>query len=95
MNTSARALGNPPNVRGLVVGLGILALTWELCAWISAGDNSMLVRVGLACAVLGITVYTLNGWRAGFYLLVVAGGLAAQVPRIICLGRDVTTFSDC
>jgi hypothetical protein len=67
MNASVRALGTQRNIRGLIVGLGILALTWEMCAWISAGDDTMLVRVGLACAVLGITISILNDWRSGFY----------------------------
>jgi hypothetical protein len=68
MNESVRALGSSRNVRGVVIGLGILALTWELCAWVSAGDDRMLIFAGLVCAVLGITVLILSDWRSGFYL---------------------------
>ncbi|MGC1188533.1 MAG: hypothetical protein WA871_14185, partial [Candidatus Acidiferrales bacterium] len=68
MNTSIRTLGSSKNIRGVVAGLGILALTWELCAWISDGDNRMLIQLGLVIVVLGITVYILKDWRSGFYL---------------------------
>jgi hypothetical protein len=68
MNASVRALGSPRNIRGLVIGLGILALTWELCAWISSGEDRMLIQVGMVFALLGITIYILNDWRSGFYI---------------------------
>ena len=90
MNASIRALGSPRNIGGLVVGLGILALTWELCAWISAGDDTMLVRIGLACAVLGITVYILNDWRAGFYLFL-GWLLLEDLPRKF-LGNNMAIY---
>lgn len=68
MNEAVRTLGNPRIVRGLLVGLAILGLTWETCAWISAGDDHMLILLGLLCAVLAIMVYILKDWRSGFYL---------------------------
>jgi len=45
MNTTDRGLSSPRNIRGLVVGLAILVLTWELCVWISSGNNQMLILV--------------------------------------------------
>jgi hypothetical protein len=68
MNASTNVLGSPRIIRGLVIGLGILALTWELCAWISAGDDRMLIEIGALFAIVGITVYILNDWRTGFYI---------------------------
>jgi hypothetical protein len=90
MNASVRTLGSPRNIRGLVVGLCILALTWELCAWISAGNDSMLVRVGLAFAVLGITAYILNDWRSGFYLFL-GWLLLEDLPRKF-LGNNMLIY---
>jgi hypothetical protein len=90
LNTSARTLGSQRNIRALVVGLGILALTWELCAWISAGDDQMLILIGLICAVLGITVFILNDWRSGFYLFL-GWLLIEDLPRKF-LGNNMAIY---
>ncbi|MGB6430244.1 MAG: hypothetical protein WBF06_06635 [Candidatus Acidiferrales bacterium] len=90
MNASVRALGSPRKIWGFLVGLGILAVTWELCVWISAGDDSMLVRAGLACGVLGITVYILSDWRAGFYLFL-GWLLLEDLPRKF-LGNNMAIY---
>lgn len=90
MNVSVRTLGSPRNMRGLVVGMGILVLTWELCAWISAGNNKMLILVGVLCAVFGITVYILHDWRSGFYLFL-AWLLIEDLPRKF-LGNNMEIY---
>ncbi|MGO9639750.1 MAG: hypothetical protein ACLP1Y_00385 [Candidatus Acidiferrales bacterium] len=70
MSSSVRALGSGKNIQGLVIGLGILALTWELAAWIVAGQDRLLLFSGLAIAVVAATIYILNDWRSGFYIFV-------------------------
>jgi hypothetical protein len=90
MNASVRALSSPRNIRGFVMGLGILAITWELSAWISAGNNQMLIRVGMACAVLGITIYILKDWRSGFYLFL-GWLLVEDLPRKF-LGNNMMIY---
>jgi O-antigen ligase len=90
MNASVPALGSPRNIRGLLVGLGILALTWELCVWISAGNDQMLSLVGMLCALVGITVYILHDWRSGFYLFL-AWLLLEDLPRKF-LGNNMMIY---
>jgi hypothetical protein len=90
MDSSVRGLSNPRNIRGLVVGVGILALTWELCVWISAGNDQMLLTAGMGCAFLAITVYILNDWRKGFYLFL-AWLLLEDLPRKF-LGNNMMIY---
>jgi hypothetical protein len=90
MNASVPALGSPRNIRGLIVGLGILALTWELCVWISAGNDQMLSLFGMLCAVVAITVYILHDWRSGFYLFL-AWLLLEDLPRKF-LGNNMMIY---
>ncbi len=71
MNGSVRALGSNRNVQGLVLGLGILALTWELATWIVAGQDRLLLMTGVAIALAAVTTYILNDWRSGFYIFIV------------------------
>jgi hypothetical protein len=80
VNASVRALSSPRKIRGLVVGLGILALTWKLAGWISAGNDQMLLTAGIGCIFLAIVVYILNDWRKGFYLFL-AWLLIEDLPR--------------
>jgi hypothetical protein len=90
MNQSVRALSRSRNIRSLTVALGILALTWELCVWISAGDDRMLGLVGILCAVVGITIYILNDWRSGFYLFL-GWLLLEDLPRKF-LGNNMMIY---
>lgn len=68
MSASVRSLSSSRNVRGLIIGLGVLALTWQVYSWISAGDNRVLLQAGLVFGLLAITVCILRDWRSGFYL---------------------------
>jgi hypothetical protein len=90
MNASASGLSRPRNIRGLLLGLGLLALTWELCEWISADNDKMILLVALGCAVLGITVYILKDWRSGFYLFL-GWLLLEDLPRKF-LGNNMAIY---
>jgi hypothetical protein len=72
------------------MGLGILALTWELCVWIYAGNDHVLILIGLVLAVTGITVYILNDWRSGFYVFL-GWLLLEDLPRKF-LGNNMTIY---
>jgi hypothetical protein len=58
-------------VQGLVMGLVILGLIWELATWIIAGSNETLIMFGLAIVVVAIVVHILNDWRAGVLVFLV------------------------
>jgi hypothetical protein len=71
MSSSVRTLGSNRNIQGLLFGLGILAVTWELAAWIVAGQDTMLLLAGVAIGVLAATIYIFNDWRSGFYIFII------------------------
>jgi hypothetical protein len=70
MSISVGELGSSRNIQGLVIGLGILAITWELATWIVAGQDTLLLYAGVAIGVVAATIYILNDWRSGFYIFV-------------------------
>jgi len=53
------------------MGLVILALIWELAAWIVAGSDSNLIMFGLSLVVVALVVHTLNDWRGGVLVFLV------------------------
>ncbi len=71
MSISVRALGSSRHIQGLLIGLGILAVTWELASWIVAGQDKLLLLAGVGIGVLAATVYIFNDWRSGFYVFIV------------------------
>src|ERR1700730_259337 len=58
-------------IQGLVMGLVVLGLIWELATWIIAGSNQTLIMFGLAIVVVAIVVHILNDWRAGVLVFLV------------------------
>jgi len=70
MNASVRSLSGNRSIHGIVIGLGILAVTWELATWIVAGQDKLLFFAGIGIAVVAATVHIFNNWRSGFYIFV-------------------------
>jgi hypothetical protein len=50
------------------MGLVVLAIIWELAAWIVAGSDRNLMMFGLSLVVLALVVHILNDWRSGVLL---------------------------
>jgi hypothetical protein len=50
------------------MGLVVLAVIWELAAWIVAGSDQNLIMFGLALVVVALVVHILNDWRSGVLL---------------------------
>ena len=55
-------------IQGLLMGLVILGVIWEMATWIIAGSDQMLVLFGLGVVVCVLIVYILNDWRSGVLL---------------------------
>lgn len=53
------------------MGLVILAIIWELAAWIVAGSDKNLVMFGLTLIVFALVVHILNDWSSGVLLFLV------------------------
>jgi hypothetical protein len=58
-------------IQGLVLGLTVLGVIWELATWIVAGDNQTLIMSGLALVVLAVIFQILSDWRLGVLLFLV------------------------
>jgi hypothetical protein len=52
-------------VKGMVLGLLVLAAIWELASFIIAGSNQSLIMLGMSFAVAALVVHILNDWRSG------------------------------
>src|ERR1700682_5072107 len=55
-------------IQGLVMGLIILGLIWELASWIIAGSDQTLIMFGLGIVVAAIVLHILSDWRSGVLL---------------------------
>ncbi len=53
------------------MGLVVLAVIWELAAWIVAGSDQNLIMFGLSLVVVALVVHTLNEWRDGVLIFLV------------------------
>ena len=53
------------------MGLVVLAVIWELAAWIVAGSDQNLIMFGLSLVVVALVVHTLNDWRGGVLVFLV------------------------
>jgi len=58
-------------IQGLVSGLIVLGLIWELTSWIIAGSDNTLITFGLSLVVLALIVQILNDWSFGVLLFLV------------------------
>src|SRR5260370_16612194 len=58
-------------IQGLVMGLIVLGLIWEMASWIIAGSDQTLIMFGLGIVVAAVVVHTLNDWRFGVLLFLI------------------------
>jgi hypothetical protein len=65
------AASNSRQVKAAVMGLVVLAIIWELAAWIVAGSDRNLMMFGLTLVVLALVVHILNDWRGGVIVFLV------------------------
>jgi hypothetical protein len=65
------ALSGNRQVKAAVMGLIVLAVIWELAAWIIAGSDANLVMFGLSLVVAALVVHILNDWRSGVLVFLV------------------------
>jgi hypothetical protein len=68
MQLSVGSVVGKRQVQGLVMGLVILALIWELASWIVAGSDRTLIMFGLSLVICALVVQILNEWRSGVLL---------------------------
>src|ERR1700693_5169970 len=66
--TTTGALSGNRQVKAAIMGLVVLAIIWELAAWIVAGSNQNLIMFGLSLVVVALVVHILNDWRSGVVL---------------------------
>src|ERR1700732_2126810 len=58
-------------VQGLVMGLVVLGLIWELATWIFAGSSQTLLIFGVGIVAVPVFVHILNNGRAGVLVFLV------------------------
>ena len=58
-------------LRGLMMGLALIGLTWELATWIVHGNDKTLLMFGLGVVVCVLAVGILQDWRSGVYFFLV------------------------
>ena len=58
-------------IQGLVMGLVVLGLIWEMASWIIAGSDQTLVMFGLGLVASAVVVHILNDWRSGVLLFLI------------------------
>jgi hypothetical protein len=58
-------------LQGLVIGIAVIALIWEMTTWIIAGSDQTLIMFGLGLIVVALVVHILNDWRSGVLLFLV------------------------
>src|ERR1700734_3895675 len=56
---------------GLIMGLGVLGLIWELAKLAIAGEDNSLIMIGLGAIVCVLVVHILNDWRSGVVLFLI------------------------
>src|SRR5271170_7976349 len=70
LSTSGSLSGNR-QIKAGVMGLIVLAIIWELAAWIVAGSDKNLIMFGLGLVVIAIVFNILNDWRSGVLIFLV------------------------
>jgi hypothetical protein len=58
-------------VKAVVMSLVLLAVIWELAAWVVAGSDQNLMMFGLSLVVIALVVHILNDWRSGVLVFLV------------------------
>src|SRR6202163_2620756 len=69
--TTTGSLSGSRQVKAAVMGLVVLAIIWELAAWIVAGSDKNLVMFGLSLVVVALVVQILNDWRSGVLVFLI------------------------
>ena len=77
-------------IQGIVMGLLVLGLIWELTTWIVAGSDQMLIMFGLSLVVCALIVQILNDWRTGVLLFLI--WLLFEDLARKYLGNSMTVF---
>jgi hypothetical protein len=88
--TTTGALGGNRQVKAAVMGLVVLAVIWELAAWIVVGSDTNLIMFGLSLVVVALVVHILNDWRGGVLVFLV-WLLFEDLPRKY-LGNNLTLY---
>jgi hypothetical protein len=68
MHLTIGSAGVKRQIQGLVMGLIVLGLIWEMASWIIAGADQTLIMFGLGIVVAVLVVHILNDWRSGVLL---------------------------
>jgi hypothetical protein len=90
MQLSIGSTGGRRQVQGLVMGLVVLGVIWELASWIIVGADQTLIMFGLVAVACAIVVVILNDWRTGvviFFLWILFEDLARKY-----LGNSMTVY---
>jgi hypothetical protein len=69
--TTTGSLSGNRQVKAAVMGLVVLAIIWELAAWIVAGSDKNLIMFGLSLVMVARVVHILNDWRSGVLLFLI------------------------
>ena len=69
--TTTGSLSGNRQVKAVVIGLVVLAIIWELSAWIVAGSDKNLIMFGLSLVVVALVVHILNDWGSGVLVFLV------------------------
>lgn len=69
--TTTGSLSGNRQVKAGVLGLVVLAVIWELAAWIVAGSDRNLIMFGLGLVVIALVFNILNDWRTGVLIFLV------------------------
>src|ERR1700730_3302178 len=69
--TTVGSLSGNRQVKAAVMGLVVLAIIWELAAWIVAGSDQNFIMLGLSLVVVALVVHILNDWRGGVLVFLV------------------------
>jgi hypothetical protein len=63
--------GGKRKIQGIVMGLIVLGLIWEMASWIIAGSDQMLIMFGLSLVACATVIHILNDWRSGVLIFLV------------------------
>jgi len=69
--TTTGAVSGNRQVKAAIMGLVVLAIIWELAAWIVAGSDKNLIMFGLTLIVVALVVHILNDWRSGVLVFLI------------------------
>lgn len=65
MQQSIGSFGGKRQLQGLVMGLLLLGLIWEVATWIISGSDRALLIFGLGVVLCAAVVHILKDWRSG------------------------------